>query len=104
MTIPLLSALIGGCTTADFHLLQNSPVPSERLTYFDIDGRQCLSTLFRNVAGMVSSLHDFDGLPSMILKISSSVSVENPPDVVCHFGFGVYLCVSLKSFLCSVFY
>ena len=67
MTVPLLSALISGHTTVDFYLLQNSHVPSERLTIFAIDGRQCLSTFFRNVVGMVSSLHDFDGIPSMVL-------------------------------------
>ena len=67
LTVPLLSALLSGCTTADFHLSQNSAVLSERLNILAIDGRQCLSTYFRNVVGMVSSLHDLNGLPSMVL-------------------------------------
>ena len=99
MTVPLLSALISGHTTADFYLSQISPVTSERLTIFAIDGRQCLSPFFRNVVGMVLSLYDFDGIPSMVLKISSSASVENPSRCGVSFGFGMYLCVPLKSFL-----
>ena len=60
-----MNALIRGHTTVDFHLSQNFPVPSERLTSFATDGRQSLSTVFRNVVGMVSSLYDFEGIPSM---------------------------------------
>ena len=63
----MLIVFISGCTTADFHLSQNSPMPSERLTVFAIDGRQCLSTFYRTVVGMVSSLHDFNDIPSMVL-------------------------------------
>ena len=72
---------------------------SERLTIFAIDGRQCVNTFFRNVVGMMSSLHDFDGIPSMVLYISSSVSVDNFSRCSVSFVFGVYLCVPLKSFL-----
>ena len=42
-------------------------MPSERLTIFAIDGRQCLNTVFRNVVEMVSNSHDFEGIPSMVL-------------------------------------
>ena len=67
LTVPLLSALISGHTTADFHLSQNSPVTKERLTIFAIDGRQCLSTFFSNVVLKMSSSHDFDGIAIMVL-------------------------------------
>ena len=81
------------------YLSQNLPVPGERLTIFAIDGRQCLSTSFWNVVGMVSSLHDFAVILSMVWKISSSVSVKNLSRCGVSLGSGAYACVPLKSFL-----
>ena len=48
---------------------------------------------------MVSSLHEFDGIPSMVLLITSSISVEIPSRYGVSFDFDVYSCVPLKSFL-----
>ena len=39
---------------------------SKRLSIFAVDGKQCLKTYFRNVVGMVLSLHDLDGIPNMV--------------------------------------
>ena len=65
--MPLLGALISGGTTADFQLSQKSPVTRESLTILAIKGRQCLSTFFRSVVGRMSSSHDFDVIPIMVL-------------------------------------
>ena len=92
MTVPLLNALISGHTAADFHLSQNSPVLSKRLTIFAIDGMQCLSTLLGMLWGrcqvcmvlMTSQVWFCIFFYQSVLKI--------PPDVVCHLVWCVFMC------------
>ena len=54
---------------------------------------------FRSVVGRMSGLHDFDGIPIMVLYISSSVSVEAPYSHGLSLVFGVFLFLPLKIFL-----